>query len=118
MGFAPSQRRVWRNSGGLLMDLNASSANNPKHAEIVENLKKAYAMEIETVLNYIANSINLDGVRAREVADSLKDDVKEELHHARLLGHRLKVLHERVPGSKSLRFDQDALQPHDDQCDV
>ena len=32
--------------------------------EIVELLKKAYSMELETVTNYLANSINLDGVRA------------------------------------------------------
>ncbi|MHC4879625.1 MAG: hypothetical protein ACYTGL_24485 [Planctomycetota bacterium] len=35
-------------------------------AEIIEELKVAYWMEIETVTNYIANSINLDGVRAEE----------------------------------------------------
>ena len=33
-------------------------------AEVIELLKKAYSMELETVTNYLANSINLDGVRA------------------------------------------------------
>ena len=31
-------------------------------------LKKAYFMEIETVMSYITNSINPDGVRAQEIA--------------------------------------------------
>jgi bacterioferritin len=92
--------------------------NHPKHAEIVENLKIAYSMELETVLNYIANSINLDGIRAQEVADSLRDDVKAEVKHAQLLGARIKILNELVPGSKALRFNQDSLQPHEDNCDV
>ena len=36
-------------------------ANNK---EIIDNLIKSYWMEIETVMNYISNSINLDGVSA------------------------------------------------------
>src|SRR5882757_5752547 len=47
--------------------------------QVVEMLKKAYWMEIETVMSYIANSINPDGVRAREVIDSLNQDIQEEL---------------------------------------
>ena len=34
---------------------------------IVRELQIAYWMEIETVMNYISNSINLDGVRAEEI---------------------------------------------------
>ena len=33
--------------------------------EIIDLLKKAYWMEIETVMSYVANSINPDGVRAQ-----------------------------------------------------
>ncbi len=33
-----------------------------KRKEIIDNLIKSYWMEIETVINYISNSINLDGV--------------------------------------------------------
>jgi bacterioferritin len=96
------------------------SNNNQRdiRAEIIANVKKAYMMELETVMNYIANSTNLDGIRADEIAESLREDIKEELGHARTLAGRLKVLHELVPGSKQLKFDQDALQPREDQCDV
>ena len=38
---------------------------------VVELLAKAYWMEIETVMSYIAASVNLDGVRAQEVKQSL-----------------------------------------------
>ena len=43
--------------------------NAEKREEIVELLKKAYWMEIETVMSYIANSINPDGVRAQEIIE-------------------------------------------------
>ena len=39
--------------------------------QLVEMLKKAYWMEIETVMSYIANSVNPDGVRAQEIIESL-----------------------------------------------
>ena len=38
---------------------------------VVELLCKAYWMEIETVMSYIAASVNLDGVRAQEIKESL-----------------------------------------------
>ena len=41
--------------------------------EIVELLTKAYWMEIETVMSYIANSVNPDGVRAQEIKESLAE---------------------------------------------
>ena len=39
-------------------------------------------MEIETVMSYIANSVNPDGVRAQEIKESLAQDITEELGHA------------------------------------
>jgi bacterioferritin len=36
-----------------------------KRETIVELLKTAYFMELETVMNYVTNSINPDGIRAR-----------------------------------------------------
>ena len=33
--------------------------------EVIDLLITAYSMELETVMNYIANSTNLDGVRPR-----------------------------------------------------
>jgi len=74
--------------------------------QVVEMLKKAYWMEIETVMSYIANSINPDGVRAREVIDSLNQDIQEELGHAQLFGKRIKELYGVVPGSSDFNAEQ------------
>src|SRR5688572_27693716 len=90
------------------------TANNP----IIEELKKSYTMELETVANYMANSINLDGVRAEEIKKSLAADVNEELLHARQLGERIKQLGGVAPGSLELNFDQKSLQPPVETTDV
>ena len=50
-----------------------------KRKKIIALLTKAYWMEIETVQNYIANSVNLDGVRAEEIKKSLAADVTDEI---------------------------------------
>ena len=44
-----------------------------KTEQIIELLTAAYCMELETVMNYLANSINLDGVRAEEIKKSLEE---------------------------------------------
>ena len=44
--------------------------------DIINELKKAYGMELETVENYLANSIDLDGVRAEEIKKSLLRDIE------------------------------------------
>src|SRR5262247_1657342 len=85
---------------------------------IIEELKKSYSMELETVLNYLANSIDLDGVRAEEIKKALAADITEELMHARQLGERIKQLSGFVPGSLALKFDQKYLQPPQDTTDV
>ena len=46
--------------------------------QIVEMLTKAYRMEVETVMSYLANSINPDGVRAQEIVESLGEDIDED----------------------------------------
>lgn len=86
--------------------------------EIVAELTKSYAMEVETVENFIANSINLDGVRAEEIKKSLAADILEEINHAQLLGHRIKQLEGLVPGSLALLRGQKELQPPKDTTDV
>ena len=43
-------------------------------------------MGLETVTNYIANSVNLDGVRAEQIKKALQADVLEELAHAQWNG--------------------------------
>jgi bacterioferritin len=85
---------------------------------IIDELKKSYCMELETVTNYLAHSINLDGVRAEEIKKALAVDINEELTHARQLGERIKQLDGFVPGSLSLSFEQKALQPPKDTTDV
>ena len=86
--------------------------------EVVRLLTKAYWMEIETVMSYIANSINPDGVRAQEVIDSLQQDIQEELGHAQLFGKRIKELYGVVPGSADFESQQSYLQPPAEQADI
>jgi bacterioferritin len=86
--------------------------------QLIELLTKAYWMEIETVMSYIANSINPDGVRAQEIIESLEEDVQEELGHARQYGARIKELYGVVPGSLDFKAEQSYLQPPEDQTDI
>jgi bacterioferritin len=85
---------------------------------IVELLKQAYWMEIETVMSYIANSINPDGVRAQEIKESLEGDIEEELGHAQQFAQRIKELYGVVPGSEEFSAEQSFLQPPQQQTDV
>lgn len=89
-----------------------------KHKEIIRALEDAYWKELETVQNYIANSINLDGVRAEEIKAALAADVTAELGHAQQLAGRIKVLGGRVPGSFEFEARQKELQPPRDTTDV
>src|SRR3954447_26869037 len=86
--------------------------------QLLELLKKAYWMELETVMSYIANSINPDGVRAQEIKESLDEDIQEELGHAQQFGARIKELYGVVPGSLEFKAEQSYLQPPDQQTDV
>jgi bacterioferritin len=92
--------------------------NAEKRKELIDLLTKAYWMEIETVMSYIANSVNPDGVRAQEVAEALRDDVQEELGHAQQFAERIKELYGVVPGSLDFSAEQPYLQPPDDQTDI
>jgi bacterioferritin len=89
-----------------------------KTKEIVTELKKSYAIELETIQNYLANSIDLNGVNAQEVKKSLEEQITLKLKHARRLAKRIKVLGSRVPGSLELPRDQELLQPPLDSEDV
>ena len=86
--------------------------------ELLALLTKAYWMELETVMSYIANSINPDGVRAQEIIESLEEDITEELGHARQFGSRIKELYGVVPGSLDFNAEQSYLQPPDEQTDI
>jgi bacterioferritin len=89
-----------------------------KRDEILGLLTKAYWMEIETVMSYVANSINPDGVRAQEIREALEADIQEELGHAREFGSRIKELYGVVPGSEAFRAEQTYLQPPAKQTDL
>lgn len=87
-------------------------------SQIIDLLTKAYWSEIETITNYLANSVNLDGVRAEEIKKSLAADVAGELNHAQMLAKRIKELGGVVPGSMRFKPTQKPLQPPKDSTDV
>ena len=83
---------------GILAD-----ENREKREQIIELLTKAYWMEIETVMSYIANSVNPDGVRAQEIIESLKQDIQEELGHAQQFADADQGALRRRPGVAGVR---------------
>jgi len=95
-----------------------SETKRAERDELIELLTRAYWMEIETVMSYIANSINPDGVRAQEIIESLTEDIQEELAHANQFGQRIKELYGTVPGSMEFTPEQSYLQPPDHQTDI
>jgi bacterioferritin len=86
--------------------------------QIIDLLTEAYWMEIETVMNYIAASTNLDGVRAEEIKKSLAADVTAELGHAQQFARRIKTLSGVTPGSFAFKAAQTSLQPPAETTDV
>jgi bacterioferritin len=100
-------------SEGILSD-----DKSDEREQIVELLQKAYWMEIETVMSYIANSVNPDGVRAQEIIESLQQDIQEELGHAQQFANRIKELYGVVPGSMEFSAEQSYLQPPEHQTDI
>ena len=102
-----------RGSEGIL-----SQDMSGKRDEVIELLKTAYFMELETVMNYVTQSINPDGVRAQEIKESLAEDIQEELGHAQQFASRIKELYGVVPGSLDFTAEQTYLQPPDHQTDV
>jgi bacterioferritin len=89
-----------------------------KTKEIIAELKRSYAIELETLQNYLANSIDLEGADAEDVRKSLEEEVALKLKHARRLAKRINVLGARLPGSLELPRDQQVLQPPIDSADM
>ena len=81
-------------------------------------LEEAYWMEIETVMNYISSSVNLDGVLAEEIKKSLAADITAEIGHAQQFARRIKTLSGVVPGSMGFQARQKMLQPPAKTTDV
>ena len=94
------------------------SANLETREHVVDLLRKAYWMEIETVMSYLSASVNLDGVRAQEIKESLAEDIEEELGHAKQFAGRIKELYGIVPGSEDFEAEQGFLQPPEHQTDT
>jgi bacterioferritin len=95
-----------------------SEQNTGKRKELIRLLEKAYWMEIETVMSYIANSVNPDGLRAQEVIEALEQDIQAEHGHAREFAQRIKELWGIVPGSLEFKAEQTFLQPPKRQTDI
>src|SRR4026207_1392651 len=85
---------------------------------IIKELQESYRMEWEPVMNSLAISIDLDGVRAEEIKKALAADVSEELMHARQLGERIKQLGGQAEGWLALKLGQKPPQPPEDTTDV
>lgn len=85
---------------------------------LIKELTIAYWMEMETIQNYLANSNNLDGVRAEEIKKALAADITAELGHAQAIAKRIHTLGGVVPGSKSFKAMQESLQPPSDSTNV
>jgi len=94
------------------------SKSDSQTQKIIRELAVAYAMELETVQNYIAASINPDGVRSDVIKKALAADVATEVSHAQQLGQRIKTLGGRVPGSLDNVRNQSYLQPAADTTDI
>jgi bacterioferritin len=92
--------------------------NSEAREQIIDLLQKAYWMEIETVMSYLAGSVNPDGVRAQEIKESLEEDIEEELGHAKQFASRIKELYGVVPGSLEFTAEQSFLQPAEEQTDI
>lgn len=91
---------------------------NNDNNDIIRELCVAYAMELETVENYIANSVNLDGVRSEVVKEELAADVPTEVRHTQQQAHRIYTPGGRVPGSLELARTQKTLQPPKEHTEV
>ncbi len=89
-----------------------------KRDELIEELIKVYWMELEATINYLAISVDLDGIRAEEIKKSLAEDIQTEITHAQDLASRIKEIGGSVPGSFEFKPVQASLQPPEDTTDV
>ena len=96
----------------------AKKKEKTTESEIIRLLTKSYNAELETVMNYLANSVNLEGVRANHIKASLQADITEELGHGQQLANRSHTLGGSGPGSCCLKWSQKGMQPPKDSTDV
>ena len=91
---------------------------NGRTDAIIQEVIYTYWLEMETTINYLAISADLDGIRAEEIKKSLAADIQTEITHAQELAHRIKEIGGRVPGSFAFKPEQASLQPPEDSTDV
>ncbi|HEY5317556.1 MAG TPA: ferritin-like domain-containing protein [Solirubrobacteraceae bacterium] len=90
----------------------AQEALQAERRAIVELLTRAYWMEIETVMNYIAASMSQVGAGGLAVTAALTEGVDEEVEHARAIGRRIHELqHGVIPGTEPFAGDDQYPQP-------
>ena len=92
--------------------------NQSTNDTIIKELIRAYWLELETTINYLAISVDLDGIRAEEIKTSLAADIQTEITHAQELAARIKEIDGRVPGSFAFKPEQTSLQPPEDSTDL
>ena len=92
--------------------------NQVTNDTIIKELTRAYWLEVEATINYLAISVDLDGIRAEEIKKSLATDIQIEITHAQELAARIKEIDGRVPGSFDFKPEQASLQPPEDTTDV
>jgi bacterioferritin len=85
---------------------------------IIAELKRSYANELETIQNYLAHSIDLEGTGAELIRETLEEEITLKLRHARRLAKRINMLGGRIPGSLELPRGQNSLQPPSENTDV
>jgi len=85
---------------------------------IIAELKRSYANELETIQNYLAHSIDLEGTGAELIRETLEEEITLKLRHARRLAKRINMLGGRVQGSLEMPRSQHSLQPPVENTDV
>ena len=89
-----------------------------KTNEIISELERSYAAELETLQNHLANSVDFEARESQIIRQSLEESVSLRLDHARRLAKRINVLGGRVPGSLELPRNQSYLQTGLDKADA
>jgi ferritin-like protein len=81
-------------------------------SELVDRLIEVYCLELETLMNYLASSRNVDcdGSAGDDVSESLLEDAEECFARAQLVSARIRALDGIVPGSLALTASQHCVQ--------
>jgi len=78
---------------------------------LVRELTDAYWHELESVTNHLASSTNRDGVRAEQIADSIRQVITADLKHAQQAAIRIGQLHGVPPSPDEFAAQKLRLRP-------